>query len=109
MRLQLFHDFETCSAANLAELGPWLYVRDPTTDIRCVSFCLVTDGVHGEIKTWWRGDPVPEEVRAVDADPTAETIAFNDSFDRQVWDQIAALRYGWPIIPLMRRRCAQAA
>src|SRR5262249_34109501 len=35
--------------------------------------------------------------------------AFNDAFERLVEAHIMAPRYGWPLIPLQRHRCLQAA
>ena len=81
----------------------------PSTDLRCVSYCLVTDGVRGLIKTWQPGQSVPAVFVDVAQDPEALTCVFNDAFDRQIHEQILTPRYGWPAIPLSRRRCAQAA
>jgi hypothetical protein len=49
---QLYFDIETCSVVDLTKIGTWLYARHPTTDIRCVSYCLVVDGVRDKIETW---------------------------------------------------------
>src|SRR5262249_15638437 len=81
----------------------------PTTDIRCVSYCLVVDGVRGPIETWMPGEPVPNTVSIFAANTHAEAIAFNNAFDRQIWEQILPPRYGWPVVPFERHRCAQAA
>ena len=54
------------------------------------------------------GAPAPQAF-IVAADPEALLCAFNDAFDRQIYDQILVPRYGWPAIPLERHRCAQAA
>src|SRR5262249_12488345 len=35
-------------------------------------------------------------------------VAFNDAFERQIEQRILHSRYGWPIFPIERRRCAQA-
>ena len=103
-----FFDVETCSALDLGDFGSWLYARHPTTDVRCVSYCLVADDGRGPIETWWPGDPVPQAVLAFATDSDAAAIAFNSAFDRQIWDQVLT-RYGWPMVPLKRHRCAQAA
>jgi DNA polymerase len=50
-------------------------------------------------------DPVPPEILATATDPNT---AFNDAFERQVEERILHPRYGWPIFPIERRRCAQA-
>jgi DNA polymerase len=106
---QLFYDCETRSVADLTKIGTWHYVRHPTTDLRCVSYCLVVDGVRGLVETWWPGDPVPQTILDFAADPTALAVAFNDAFDRQVWDCILTPKYGWPVVPFERHRCAMAA
>ena len=102
-------DIETCSALNLAKVGSYLYARHPSTDIRCISFCLVTDGVRGPIETWMPGEPVPQAAFIVAEDPDARAVAFNNAFDRLIWEQILTPRYCWPAIPFERHRCAQAA
>ena len=71
--------------------------------------CLVTDGVRGPIETWMPGEPVPQAAFIVAEDPDARAIAFNNAFDRQIWEQILTPRYCWPAIPFERHRCAQAA
>ena len=105
----LAYDIETRSTLNLKQVGAHRYTCDPTTDVWCVSFCTVVDGVRGDIATWLPGDPVPAEITAAAADPETLIIAFNDAFERQVEQRILHPRYGWPIFPIERRRCAQAA
>jgi DNA polymerase len=107
--MRLFFDIETRSAIDLTKVGSWLYARHPTTDIRCVSYCLVVDNMRSPIETWMPGEPVPQAVSTFAANADAEAIAFNNAFDRQIWDQILTPRYGWPAIPFKRHRCAQAA
>jgi DNA polymerase len=102
-------DIETCGALDLAKFGSWLYARHPTTDIRCLSFCLVTDGARGPIETWRPGEPIPRTIVDFAADKDAPAIAFPSAFDRQIWEQKLTPRHGWPIIPFERHRCAQAA
>src|SRR5215831_1329396 len=107
--MRLFFDIETFSAIDLTKVGSWLYARHPTTDIRCVSYCLVTDGIRGSIETWMPGQLLLQTVLTFAAAANAEAIAFNNAFDRQIWEQILTPRYGWPTIPFERHRCAQAA
>jgi hypothetical protein len=102
-------DIETCSALDLKKSGSWLYARDPTTGIRCMSWCLIKDGERGPVETWFPGEPVPQAIVDFAADPNGLAIAFNDAFDRQIWEQILTPRYGLPEIPLARHRCAQAS
>jgi DNA polymerase len=102
-------DIETCSAVDLVKAGTWLYARHPTTDIRCISYCLIADGVRGPIETWRPNESVPQTILDFAADENGIAIAFNDAFDRQIWEQILTPRYGWPVIAFERHRCAQAA
>jgi DNA polymerase len=106
--MRLFFDIETFSALDLTKVGSWLYARHPTTDIRCVSYCLVVDGVRGPVETWMR-EPLPQAVLTFAAAADATAVAFNNAFDRQIWERILTPRYGWPAIPFERHRCAQAA
>jgi DNA polymerase bacteriophage-type len=102
-------DTETRSAVDLGKVGSYLYARHPITDLRCASYGLVTEGVRSPIETWWPGDPVPADIAAAAEDPDTVVLAFNNAFDRQIWNEILTPRYGWPAIPLVRHRCAQAA
>jgi DNA polymerase len=105
----IIYDAETRSTRSLKQCGSHVYTCDPHTDVWCVSYCTVIDGVRGLISTWTPSDPVPNEILAAAADPETLIVAFPDAFERQVEQRILHLRYGWPIFPLERRRCAQAA
>jgi DNA polymerase len=101
------YDAETRSSLNLKQVGSHIYTCGPT-DVWCVSFCIVTDNERGPITTWLPSDPVPAEILAAAADPDMLIVAFNDAFERQVEERILHPKYGWPIFPIERRRCAQA-
>jgi hypothetical protein len=103
------YDVETKSALSLRLYGSHNYARDPSTDIRCVSYCIVTDDVPGPVLTWIPPDPPPAEILELHADPNAPICAFNDAFERQIELEILGPRYHFPIFPIERRRCLQAA
>ena len=105
----LYFDTETYSAIDLVKVGSYIYARHATTDVRLVTYCLVIDGVRGEVKVWQQGDPVPQEFIEVANDPSALVKTYNDAFDRQIQEQILTPRYGFPAIPIAQRRCVQAA
>jgi DNA polymerase len=109
MRLLFGYDVETFSAIDLNKFGSYLYSRHATTDVRCVAYCLVDNSRRGPVKIWLPGDPPPDELVAIKDDPDAVTCTFNDAFDRQIHEQKLAVLHGWPVVPLERRRCAQAA
>ena len=73
-----------------------------------MSYCVVVDGERSPITTWLPSDPVPQYILAAAADPDTLIVAFNDAFERQIEEHILHPRYGWPLFPLERRRCAQA-
>jgi DNA polymerase len=100
----LFHDFETRSTLDLTEVGAWRYTTDPTTDVWCCAF-TVDDG---PIQLWIPGDPVPAEFVEAARNREWLTSAFNDAFERLITRHIMGPRYGWPAVPLERRRCSQA-
>jgi AAA domain-containing protein len=104
-----YFDAETCSAADLKKVGAFVYARHPTTDLRCLSYCLVRNGKRGPTLTWFPGDPVPPTVLEIAADTTIPLIAFNIAFDGQIWEAKLTPRYNWPKIARERYRCAQAA
>ena len=106
---QFNFDVETFSAIDLGEIGSYHYARHPSTDLRCVSYCLVEDGVRGPIETWLPGDAISAALSAIADDPDTLICAFNINFDGQILEQILVPRYGWPAVPRERWRCAQAA
>jgi hypothetical protein len=46
-------DAETYSALELKKHGAYLYARHPSTNVRCVSYCLIVDGQRGPVKVWY--------------------------------------------------------
>jgi hypothetical protein len=102
------YDGETRSVSDLTKTGSHVYFCDPVTDVNCVSYCIGVDGARGPINTWLPSQPVPAEILEAATDPDTLIVAFNDAFDRQLEKHILHPRYGWPIFPLERRRCAQA-
>ena len=101
----LFWDFETRSTLDLTEVGAWRYATHSTTDIWCCGFCVD----DGPTKIWVPGDPTPPEFIEAAQNPNRLVHAFNDQFERLIAQHIMAPRYGWPIIPVERHRCSQAA
>jgi len=101
----LFHDFETKSTLDLREVGAWRYTSDTTTDVWCCAFAVD----DGPIQLWIPGDPVPTEFIEAAQNPNWVTSAFGDHFERLITQHIMGPRYGWPAVPIERRRCSQAA
>jgi DNA polymerase len=101
----LFHDFETRSTLDLSEVGAWCYSRDPSTDMWCCAYAVD----DGPIDLWVPGDPVPSAFIEAARNPDWLASAFNDQFERLITMHIMEPRYGWPIVPIERRRCSQAA
>jgi len=101
----LFHDFETRSTLDLSEVGAWKYACDPSTDVWCCAYAVD----DGPIQLWVPGDPVPPELIEAASNPEWTTSAFGDHFKRLITRHLMAPRYGWPLIPLERRRCTQSA
>jgi DNA polymerase len=104
----VIYDAETRSTLNLKNVGSHVYACGPTTDVWCVSWCIVTDDIRGPLKTWLPSDPISPDIVTAAADPETVIVAFNDAFERQVEQRILHPRYGWPIFSIERRRCAQA-
>jgi hypothetical protein len=101
----LFRDFESRSALNLKVVGAWKYSTDPSTDVWCCAF-VVDDG---PIQLWTPGDPIPAEFIEAAHNPDWVVAAFNDAFERLIERHILAPRYGFPLVPIERHRCLQAA
>ena len=101
----LFRDYETHSSLDLIEVGPWKYASGADTDVWCCAFAVDDE----PIKLWVPGDPVPAEFIEAARNPDWLVSAFDDGFERQIESHIMGPRYGWPVIPLERHRCTQAA
>lgn len=101
----LFRDYETRSTLDLRDVGAWRYATHSETAIWCCAYA-VDDGPIG---LWTPGDPVPSEFITAAENPDWLVCAFNDAFERLIEDHIMAPRYGWPVVPIERHRCLQAA
>jgi DNA polymerase len=83
----------------------WRYSTHSSTDIWCCAYALD----DSEIKLWKPGKPIPEEFIEAAKNPDWIVSSFNDAFERRIEQHIMAPRYGWPLVPLARHRCSQAA
>ena len=101
----LRRDYETLSTIDLPAVGAWRYATHPTTDLRCGAYAVD----DGPIKLWVPGDPVPAEFIEAARNPDWLVSAFNDQFERLIEQFILGPRYGWPLVPIERHRCSQAA
>jgi DNA polymerase len=61
------------------------------------------------VKLWIPGNPIPAEFIEAAQNPDWLASAFNDQFERLIEQHIMGPRYGWPLIPIERHRCSQAA
>ena len=88
-------DMETKSYADLKKVGAWRYSEDPSTDIICI--CWGID--DRPIQEWWPGHPkgdVPADLHAaLNNNHTVE--AHNVAFERSIWQNVLAFKYGWPL------------
>jgi DNA polymerase len=100
----LIRDYETRSRLSL-KVGAWRYSQHATTNVWCCSYCVD----DGEVKLWLPTDPVPTEFIEAANNPDWLVSAFNDQFERLIEQHIMAPRYGFPLVPIERHRCLQAA
>jgi DNA polymerase bacteriophage-type len=96
----LFHDFETRSALDLGDVGARRYAIDATTNVWCCAYAVD----DGPIQLWTPGDAVPPEFIEAARNPDWTTSAFGDHFERLITQHVM-IRYGWPMVPIERRRC----
>jgi DNA polymerase bacteriophage-type len=101
----LFWDVESRSTVRLDDAGAWRYAADPTTEILCIGYAID----DGDPRIWIPGDPIPTEFVEAATNPNWLLVAHNDAFERAIETRILNPRYGWPLIPLVRRRCTMAA
>ena len=101
----LHHDYETRGVLYLDEVGAWRYSQDPMTDVWGCAFAVDDGPIE-----WWRpGEPIPEPFVIAAQDPTWLTCAYNDTFERLITQHVTGPRYGFPLVPIERRRCLQAS
>jgi DNA polymerase bacteriophage-type len=109
-------DFETRSACSLKKSGSWRYSIDPSTQILCLCFRLPHWPV-GRVETWHPSfpslgideafpDAIGELVQWIEQGGLIE--AHNAAFERCIWTNILAPRYGWPAIGVQQWRCSAA-
>jgi DNA polymerase bacteriophage-type len=101
----LFRDYETRSTLELGDVGAHVYAAHASTDVWCCAYAVD----DGPIKLWTPDMPVPPEFFEAAANPDWLVSAFNDQFERLIEQHIMAPRYSWPLMPLERHRCSQAA
>ena len=87
-------DFETKSYADLQKVGAWAYSEDPTTELICVCWSLD----NRSIQTWYPEkysyNKMPRNLW-VALSEGHKVEAHNVAFERSIWMNILAPRYGW--------------
>lgn len=99
-----FFDFETRGVVDLRKTGVYRYAEDPRTSVLC--FALAID--DGEPICWRPGLPLPKLLDDAVRDPAVEFHAHNANFERAIWRNVFAPRYGLPDLPVTRWRCTAA-
>lgn len=110
-------DFESRSECSLRNSGSWKYSLDPSTEILCLAFRLPY-WAKGRTGLWHPAFPNPgikeggsiSDLGAllewIDAEEPIE--AHNAFFERGIWTNILAPKYGWPTIISSQWRCSAA-
>jgi DNA polymerase len=101
----LHHDYETRSVLDIEEVGAWRYSQHASTDVWGCAFAVD----DGPVEWWSPGEPIPEPFILAPRDPAWLTCAYNDTFERLITQHITGPRYGFPLVPIERRRCLQAS
>ena len=89
-------DFETRSYCDLKKSGAWSYSEDPTTDVICACW-----GIDDQpIQEWWPGkaggaNEVVDLMLAIIEGHAVE--AHNVAFERSIWENVLAPKYGWAL------------
>jgi DNA polymerase len=109
-------DFETRSAADLRKTGAYRYAEDASTDVWC--FAFMHPGKAEPLL--WTPYPISGIDAAMDnadafdaladlvADKSVTFRAFNAPFERVIWRNVVARKYGLPDIELERWTCTAA-
>lgn len=107
-------DFETRSEAELLDVGAWVYSLHPSTQPLC--FCWrLPHWEEGRVEDWWPDFPELGIVGARQPQELFDWIAagglveaHNAFFERSIWKNVMATRYGWPEVPHQAWRCSAA-
>lgn len=84
-------DFETRSTVELKRTGVYPYAAHTDTDIWLMAWAIGDE----EPQLWHPGEPFPDRLRAHIA-AGAPLRAWNAQFERIMWRDVAAVRYGFP-------------
>lgn len=95
-------DFETRSAAELRDVGVYVYAEHPSTDVWCMAWAVE----DGPVMLWTPVDDFPL-VYPIHDDTTL--VAHNAQFEHVIWNSVMTRRYGWPELPIEKMRCTMAA
>ena len=97
-------DIETLSTVDLKNCGVHIYATHPTTDVRCVAYCVD----EGPVKIWHPPDPPPSEFILAAKNKDWRGVTHNVPFDHKIMTHVLAPRHRFPIIPLDRMICTMA-
>lgn len=104
--MNLLHiDFETRSAIDLKAVGIDLYSRHPTTAAWCLAYAFDDEDV-GLFSDLANVHPNKDVMRHVATGGTV--IAHNASFELAIWNNVLAVRHGWPVLKPEQVRCTMA-
>lgn len=111
-------DFETRSRVDLTQTGVYPYAADPSTDIWCMAYSFSDEEtVHAWAPRYpyqdaagqwkWHSLDFPEEIeKFIEAGGTLR--AHNAQFERIMWREVLAKRYGAPMPDLEQFECSAA-
>ena len=100
MRDILWCDFETRSKCDLGGRGVYNYMRDPSTQVLCMSWA-VNDA---EVQTWTPGEPFPDEVKNF----RGQIRAHNAAFERLLFWYVLCPEFDFPEPALEQFYCTAA-
>jgi DNA polymerase len=96
----LWIDFETKSRCDLSGRGVYNYMRDPSTQVLCMSWAINDN----EVQTWVPGAPFPAEVKFF----RGQIRAHNAAFERLVFWYVLCPEYDVPKPALEQFYCTAA-
>lgn len=96
-------DFETRSTADLRRTGVYRYAQDANTDVWCMAYAFDDE----DPKVWKPGNPLDQSLVEY-IEQGGELRAWNAQFERTIWNDILAKRYGWPATTIDQWVCTAA-
>ena len=98
---RIYLDYEIRSEVDIHECGGWVYSLSPTSVVLLMAYAINDGSVQQLHKEYFERSsvPLPDDLLTAFMEDFV-IVAHNAFFERVIWNNLCAIRYGWPIIPI---------